>query len=276
MRGDMLRFNQVLINLLNNANKFTPDGGTIRFIIEEVPQKEEGIAAFHLEVRDTGIGIEEENLEKIFGEFEREIDSTVNRVEGSGLGLAIAKSIVVTMGGEIRVESTPGKGTVFFLDIAFQTVQTAPDRTRKEAKEKTFESENMEDALIGKRFLLVEDNEINREIGKEMLFALGADVEIAVNGQEACQKFEEAGRGHYSAILMDIQMPVMNGYEASSEIRRMKKCKGDEIPIIAMTANVFAEDVEAARKAGMNGYIGKPVLVEELYETLKETCAVLQ
>ena len=180
------------------------------------------------------------------------------------------------MGGEIRVESTPGKGTVFFLDIAFQTVQTAPDRTRKEAKEKTFESENMEDALIGKRFLLVEDNEINREIGKEMLFALGADVEIAVNGQEACQKFEEAGRGHYSAILMDIQMPVMNGYEASSEIRRMKKCKGDEIPIIAMTANVFAEDVEAARKAGMNGYIGKPVLVEELYETLKETCAVLQ
>ena len=276
VRGDMLRFNQVLINLLNNANKFTPDGGTIRFIIEEVPQKEEGIAAFHLEVRDTGIGIEEENLEKIFGEFEREIDSTVNRVEGSGLGLAIAKSIVVTMGGEIRVESTPGKGTVFFLDIAFQTVQTAPDRTRKEAKEKTFESENMEDALIGKRFLLVEDNEINREIGKEMLFALGADVEIAVNGQEACQKFEEAGRGHYSAILMDIQMPVMNGYEASSEIRRMKKCKGDEIPIIAMTANVFAEDVEAARKAGMNGYIGKPVLVEELYETLKETCAVLQ
>ncbi|MFR1055394.1 MAG: ATP-binding protein [[Clostridium] scindens] len=276
VRGDMLRFNQVLINLLNNANKFTPDGGTIRFIIEEVPQKEEGIAAFHLEVRDTGIGIEEENLEKIFGEFEQEIDSTVNRVEGSGLGLAIAKSIVVTMGGEIRVESTPGKGTVFFLDIAFQTVQTAPDRTRKEAKEKTFESENMEDALIGKRFLLVEDNEINREIGKEMLFALGADVEIAVNGQEACQKFEEAGRGHYSAILMDIQMPVMNGYEASSEIRRMKKCKGDEIPIIAMTANVFAEDVEAARKAGMNGYIGKPVLVEELYETLKETCAVLQ
>lgn len=268
VRGDMLRINQVLINLLNNANKFTPEGGTVRFVIEEVPSEEKDTAAFHIEVRDTGIGIEKENLEKIFGEFEREIDSMVNRVEGSGLGLAIAKSIVTAMGGEIRVESTPGQGTVFFLDIAFQT---ALEGTQKESKEKAAEAENMENALAGKRFLLVEDNAINSEIGKEMLFVLGAEVDTASDGQEACQKFEEAGRGRYNAILMDIQMPVMNGYEASRKIRCMEQCGGNEIPIFAMSANAFSEDIEAAKEAGMNGYIGKPVLIEKIYETLKET-----
>ena len=276
VRGDMLRFNQVLINLLNNANKFTPEGGTIYFLVEEVPmpdalsRKEKDRTLFHLEVRDTGIGIEKENLEKVFGEFEREIDSTVNRIEGSGLGLAIAKSIVDAMGGEIRVESTPGKGTVFFLDVPFRIVQEVKDGIQREAGVNADGSVNMENALVGKRFLLVEDNLINIEIGKEMLFALGADVETARDGQEACRIFEEAGTGHYNAILMDIQMPVMNGYEAARKIRRMEQCGGDEIPIVAMTANVFAEDVEAAKEAGMNGYIGKPVLIEKLYETLKE------
>ena len=168
------------------------------------------------------------------------------------------------------MESTPGKGTVFFLDVPFRIVQEVKDGIQREAGVNADGSVNMENALAGKRFLLVEDNLINIEIGKEMLFALGADVETARDGQEACRIFEEAGRGHYNAILMDIQMPVMNGYEAARKIRRMEQCGGDEIPIVAMTANVFAEDVEAAKEAGMNGYIGKPVLIEKLYETLKE------
>lgn len=256
LKGDTTRLNRILINLLNNAVKFTPENGTITFKITEERSLNVETASFRFEVCDTGIGISQENLQKIFEPFTRADDSVVKQTEGSGLGLSISKRIVEAMGGTISVRSTVGKGSTFTVELFFPINTSVPEQ-KKDKPDKNISFE-------GKRALLVEDNEINSEIASMLLKQMGFAVDTAFDGTEAVQKYEIFGAHHYDIIYMDIQMQHMNGYDAARLIRSMKQEDAQKIPIIAMTANVFAEDIEKARKAGMNAHIAKPINPERL------------
>lgn len=260
--GDAVRIRQVLLNLLSNAIKFTPQGGEILFWVKEKSSDEEN-AVFAFEVRDTGVGIAAENQEKIFKSFEQ-VGNNMAKSEGTGLGLPISSHIVELMGGRLMVESEVGKGARFFFEL---TLPVSVDeeymekriRERKEAEEADFS--NM-------RILLAEDNDLNAEIAKELLEIRGARVDRAVDGQEAVDLFEKSRPGWYQVILMDIRMPKKDGLEAAREIRSGTHPDAEKIPIAAMTANTFKEDVEAAKAAGMNAFIPKPVDVEYLWTVL--------
>ncbi len=275
--GDMLRLNQVLINLLNNASKFTPAGGSVRLRVEEAPERPDGgareggaYAAFVISVADTGIGIAPENQEKIFDAFEREIDSTVNRVEGTGLGLSIARSIVQAMGGTIRLQSSPGQGTTFTATVHFKVGESC---RAPEAADGAGEAEAPD--LSGRRFLLAEDHPVNLFIAKNLLETAGAQVSCAEDGEQALRAFQESPPGTYDAVFMDVQMPVMDGYDATRAIRASAHPQAKDVPIIAMTANVFTEDVQSARQAGMNAHVGKPISIEAIGQALR-ACGVIR
>lgn len=259
--GDALRIKQILINLLSNSFKFTAEGGWVLFRIEEIQPKEAGNARYCFRIQDTGIGMSEEFLSHLFEPFVR--SDRVSRVEGTGLGLSITKGLVELMNGEIRVESKVQKGTCFEIELEFEAVEEN-DAALPETEAREAEAED----LSGYHFLLVEDNEINSEILGELLQMRGATFTIKTNGQEAVEEFRHAKPGTYDAIFMDIQMPVMNGYDATRAIRKLDHPDAKSMIILAMTANAFAEDVQASVEAGMNGHIAKPVDMKLLYRTI--------
>lgn len=268
LNGDLLRIHQVVLNLLSNAVKFTPQGGKISLTVEEFEIRDSGFIPLQITVKDTGAGISPEFLDKLFTPFEREKNSTVSRIQGTGLGLAIAKSLVNAMGGQLTVESELGKGTCFTvcLELRVQKFEKGKERKRHPA----IQSVQSIGDLTGRRFLIAEDNEMNREIATEIFRLAGAKVETAENGEEAVWMFLSRETGYYDAVFMDIQMPVMNGYDACRSIRGSGYGNCRDIPVIAMTANVFAEDKKAAEDAGMSAHVGKPINLDEIAACLRE------
>ncbi len=263
LTGDTLRLNQIFMNLLANAVKFTPEGGAVSFQALEREQRA-GSAAFCFTVTDNGIGIEPEAQKNIFTPFERVSSTKVHQIEGTGLGLAITKNLVTAMGGQLSLKSSPGRGSSFMVDMELLLQEgEAPGPSVSE------DAVMDESSFAGRRFLLAEDNALNQEIAVELLSAYGACMDTADDGKQALDKFTVSAPGYYDAILLDIQMPVMNGYEAARAIRACDHPQAKYIPIIAMTANVFAEDVLAAKAAGMDAHVGKPIDVAHLMQVLQ-------
>ena len=259
---DKMRLNQILLNLLSNAMKFTPEGGAIDFSATEKPSSEEGYTNIEFRVKDNGIGMNEEFKGKIVEAFTREKSSTVSGIQGTGLGMAITKNIVDMMGGTIKVISEEGKGSEFIVDIPCR-ISDAP-KDKEEAPEVKVD-------LTGKRILLAEDNEMNQMIATAILEGVGCIVEVAGDGTYAVEKIKDQPAGYYDVILMDIQMPNMDGYQASKEIRALDDPVKANIPIIALTANAFEEDRKVAIEAGMNGHLAKPYDIERMMEMLQST-----
>lgn len=272
---DKLRLNQVLLNILENAVKYTRPGGRICFQIQELKGQEPGFAKYEFRVKDTGIGMSEEFIEHIFEPFSREQTSTVSGIEGIGLGMAIVKNIVDRMGGTIAVKSRQGKGTEVTVILPFkvnsQVVECETKVFKKTGQMKMLrERENSENLFKGKKILLAEDNELNREIAVELLKEEGFILDTAEDGTIAVEKMRTAKPGQYDLILMDIQMPIMDGYEATRQIRKLKNPETANIPIVAMTANAFEEDRQKALEAGMNEHVSKPIDLERLLEVVKK------
>ena len=263
--ADPNRLNQVLMNILSNAVKYTPKGGHIRLEMEELPRNEH-FARYRFVVQDDGIGMSEAFQKTLFDPFTREEKSGTNKVQGTGLGMAITKSIVDLMGGSISVESAPGKGTRFEVVLEFP-IDTESDHAQKvqalpeEAEETS--------PLSGMKFLCAEDNAINAEILEMLLESKGASCTICSNGQEIVDAFARVKPGEYDMVLMDVQMPVMDGLEATRRIRSGENPLGKTIPILAMTANAFLEDMQKSKEAGMDEHLSKPVDISALEQTVK-------
>jgi CheY-like chemotaxis protein/nitrogen-specific signal transduction histidine kinase len=257
VNADELRLEQILINIISNAIKYTPSGKSVELISEEIPLSD-GKNTYRFIVRDTGIGISEEYLPHIFESFTREERTTINRIQGTGLGLAITAKIVEMMGGTISVKSKLGEGSEFTVEIALESVET----------EEPASAENHERLdLAGRKILLVEDNDINAEIARMVLEQFGAEVQRAENGKTGVDALQEKEPDFYDVVLMDIQMPVMNGYEAAKAIRSLGG-PYSSLPIIAMSANAYEEDVRDCLAAGMDGHIAKPFDPAELLRVL--------
>ena len=263
--ADPNRLNQVLMNILSNAVKYTPKGGHIRLEVEELPRNEH-FARYRFVVQDDGIGMSEEFQKTLFDPFTREEKSGTNKVQGTGLGMAITKSIVDLMGGTIHVESTTGKGTRFEVVLEFPIDAEAD--TVQEAQVLPEEAEETS-PLSGMKFLCAEDNAINAEILEMLLESKGAHCKIYPNGQEIVDAFASVKPGEYDMILMDVQMPVMDGLEATRRIRNGENPLGRIIPILAMTANAFLEDMQKSKEAGMDVHLSKPVDIAALEQTVK-------
>lgn len=262
---DRTRLSQVLLNLLSNAIKFTPPGGTVSLRVSQLPNASKGLSLYEIRVKDNGIGMSREFAERIFQPFEREHSSTVSRIQGSGLGMAIAKSIIDMMGGAIEVHTEQGVGTEF---VIYLPLKTAPGR-QETGQTHSLPAPREFEIFQGKRLLLAEDNELNREIVLELLGGYGFVIDTAENGAAAVEKVAACRPGHYSLVLMDIQMPVMDGCEATRAIRALEDPALAGIPILAMTANAFDEDRKAAMACGMNGFLTKPIHMEELLRALE-------
>lgn len=258
---DTPRVNQVFINILGNAIKYTPEGGKIVYTAEQISDSVDGVAKYRFTVEDNGIGMSKEYLTRIFDSFSREHNTTNSGIEGTGLGMAIVKKIVDMLGGKIDIESKQGFGTKVVVTVDFK-IQDISEM----AQENVIELE--EDAFQGKRILLVEDNEMNREIARDILEDYGIYVEEADDGDTAVSMVKHSAHGYYDAILMDIQMPRMNGYEATMAIRELEDIELASIPIIAMTANAFEEDRKRALAVGMNEHLSKPIDITKLVQTL--------
>ncbi len=262
--GDVLKLKQVLINILGNAVKFTPAGGSVRFTIEE-GERYAGKAALKFTVSDTGIGMSRDFLPHVFDAFSQEGATSGSQYGSTGLGMPITKSIVELMNGHIEVESEQGKGTTFTVTI------TLDESGRKDAEPIPGAAEEAEKGslqLKGRRVLLAEDVAVNAEIMMMILSMREIEADLAENGREAVDKFEASGPGYYDAILMDMRMPVMNGLEAARAIRGLDREDAKRIPMIALTANAFDEDVQQSIQAGLNAHLSKPVEPELLFETL--------
>ena len=265
---DKNRLNRVLLNLLSNAYKFTPEGGSVTVSLWQIDDGDKENGNYELRVADSGIGMTKEFADRVFEAFERERTSTVSGIEGTGLGMAITKSIIDLMGGTIEVNTAPNAGTEFVIRVKFklqedsEAVKVVSESDGQEAEEE-LDFKTM-------RLLLVEDMPINQEIAKAILENEGFTVETAQNGKEAVEKVEASGHGYYDFVLMDIQMPVMDGYEATGRIRALEDKTLARIPIIAMTANAFSEDVKKAHDAGMNGHIAKPIDVNNMLGTIRD------
>ena len=263
--ADPNRLNRVLMNILSNAVKYTPTGGHIRFEVDELPRNEH-YARYRFVVQDDGIGMSEAYQKTLFDPFTREERSGTNKVQGTGLGMAITKNIVDLMGGSINVESTTGKGTRFEVVLEFPVdaeADTVPEaQVLPEEEEET-------SPLSGMKFLCAEDNAINAEILEMLLEANGASCTICSNGQEIVDAFASVKPGEYDMILMDVQMPVMDGLEATRRIRNGENPLGRTIPILAMTANAFLEDMQKSKEAGMDEHLSKPVDIAALEQTVK-------
>ncbi|MFQ7769466.1 MAG: ATP-binding protein [Ruminococcus sp.] len=251
---DRVKLQEIMLNIISNAIKYTSDGHAVHVKIYEKDSEDPRKARFIFNCEDTGIGMSEEYLPHIFEEFSREHTTTENKVAGTGLGLPIVKSMIELMGGSIQVESTQGVGTKFTVDISFDMASES-DVYRDQISEQPDILEKLE----GKRILLAEDNDLNAEIAIELLAEQKIITDRAEDGAECLDKLEKADSGYYDMILMDIQMPVMDGYDAAARIRRMKDEKKASIPIIAMTANAFAEDRQKAISMGMNDHVAKPI-----------------
>ena len=278
---DVTKLREIIVNIVSNAIKYTSDGGNVLLDIEELSQEKEGSVAYDIgnsqtkkenyatyrfSVVDNGIGMSEEYLPHIFEEFSREHTSTETKIVGAGLGLPIVKSLVDLMGGTIQVESKPGEGSKFLIVLTFRIAD------QEETADATNQSETEKDTAYdfsGKRILLVEDNELNAEITMTILQEKGLAVDWVKDGTECLAVLEKQPVHYYDAVLMDIQMPKMNGYEATQKIRTSHG-KNSDIPIIAMTANAFEEDRKKAFEVGMNGHVAKPIHVETLMRTLRE------
>lgn len=257
--GDYLRLTQVIANLLSNAMKFTPEGGSVTFHATESPARREGFTHFAIHIRDTGIGMSEEFQQRLFDAFEREHNTTVSGVQGTGLGLAISKKLTDLMGGTLVCSSSLGNGTEFVFSFELP-VADAPTGRKDTTKAD----------LSGRKILLVEDNELNREIACEILSGGSIQVTEVTNGAEAVECLRSSPPGTFDAVLMDIQMPVMDGYTATRMIRQMENPAIANLPIIAMTADAFAEDKRRALEAGFTAHIAKPVNMATLIETLSQ------
>lgn len=257
---DKLRHHQIFFNLLSNAAKYTPEYGHVEYITERI-EAPDGMAGVRNIVRDNGIGMTKEYMEHLFEPFSRDTNAEINQIEGSGLGLAIVNNIVKTMNGTISVKSELGKGTEFIVDLfmPLPTESLMPEDDKKIYDEKTLE---------GKNILLVEDNAINVAIAKKLLEKKGCVITLCSNGQEAVDTFRNSQDNKFDAVLMDIRMPVMNGIDAAIAIRALPRDDAQTIPIIAMTADAFNEDVNKTAAAGMNAHMSKPVEPEKLYKTL--------
>ena len=258
--ADSLRLNQVLVNLLSNAVKYSNPGGHIWLTIRET-EEVNGFSSLYFQVKDDGIGIEQEKQQLIFHQFEQADNSRNARKQGSGLGLAISSRIVQMMNADIGLVSEPGKGSCFYFTILLHPVTGEQTRETEKPEQISFE---------GKRILVVEDNELNMEIICTILEGYGILTEQAVNGKEAVHQMEKTAPGYYDMILMDIMMPEMDGLEAARAIRAMEREECKTIPIYAMSANAFDEDVKRSLASGMNGHLSKPVDTQVLEKTLKE------
>ena len=257
---DALKIREIIMNLLSNAVKYTAEGGKIVLDIEEKPSVQDDFMTLQIRVSDNGIGISKEYVPYIFDAFTRERSSSESGIIGTGLGLRIVKSFVDLMNGDISVKSEPGKGTCFTVEISCRKI---PEEELQQQMEE--QPENV--SLAGRRLLLAEDNGLNAEIAMTILQDADAEVELAADGKIAVDKLKDVPVGYYDAILMDIQMPNMNGYEATKAIRKLTDERA-KIPIIAMTANAFEEDRQAALAAGMDDYVAKPVEISELFRTI--------
>lgn len=258
--GDELHLRQILINILGNAIKFTPDGGKIFFQVKEL-SNESGKAIYHFEIEDTGMGMKQDFLERIWDSFTQENSGSCNGEKGTGLGMAITKKLVDLMGGVIKVESELGVGSKFVVEAAFDI--GAGEKKKVEI------TQEPEVSLDGMKVLLVEDIEMNMEIAQIMLEDVGIDVTTAENGQVAVNIFNNCPVGGFDAILMDVRMPVMDGLTATNIMRVLPRADAATVPIIAMTADAYEEDVRKTREAGMNAHLTKPIDPEKLLQTLK-------
>ncbi|MDO4482177.1 MAG: ATP-binding protein [Bacillota bacterium] len=258
---DAVRVREVLVNILGNAVKFTNDGGTINYSVSFRPGKDERFINVRYRIADTGIGMSEEFVERIFDEFSQEEHGARTKYQGTGLGMAITKQYVDLMGGTISVESKKGAGSVFTVELPMEISDGG------EVKKKDHYAGSSD--LTGLKVLLVEDNDLNAEIAVVLLEELGIKITRSSDGDEAVRLFDENPQGTFDLILMDVMMPKMNGYEATKAIRSMKnRPDAGEIPIIAMTANAFAEDVQASLDAGMNDHVAKPIMIDEVVRTI--------
>lgn len=276
--GDALRIERIFVNIISNSIKYTHEGGNIEVTVTERATRTKGVSFFVAVFRDNGIGMSAEFVKKIFEPFSREVQSGTfvsdkdRKIEGTGLGMSIAKNLVQLMNGDIKVESSLGAGSVFTVTMYLKVSETDGEAAQKvdtmnpsRALEK-IKNENYE----GRRVLLAEDNELNSEIASEILSMMKIKVDVATNGQEAVAAFKKSAPGYYALIFMDIQMPVMDGYSATKLIRGLGRADAATIPIIAMTANAFSEDVSNALAAGMNEHIAKPLEIEKLKSVLIE------
>ena len=266
---DKTRLNQVMFNLLANAVKFTSEGGSIWLTMSQLePTYEvEDRAIYEIRVKDTGIGIGKAFIKHIFEPFERERTSTVSKIQGTGLGMAITKNIVDMMGGTIEVESQKGVGTEFIIRLELR-LQAEAGAANEEGTKQHSHAEGVAE-FAGKRLLLAEDNELNREIACMLLSKYGFVIDTAENGQEAVDLVAASAPDYYDLVLMDIQMPVMDGHEATRRIRNLKDKELAKVPVVAMTANAFDEDRKAAKECGMNGFISKPINMQEVVQALR-------
>ena len=265
VNGDQVHLMQIFSNLVSNAVKYTQEGGKIQFLVEECETKSSVYAKYRFLVSDNGMGMSADFKEKIFDPFTRAEGSVTNKIQGTGLGMAITRNLVEAMGGTIDVESELGQGSCFEVLI---DLRIAEDRSVSSTvqEEKNEQNDNI---FQGMRFLCAEDNELNAEILTELLKIEGAECTICENGEEILKTFEKSAPGDYDMILMDVQMPVMNGYEATKAIRRSSHELAKKIPIIAMTANAFSEDIQHSLAAGMNAHVSKPVEMRVLEKTIR-------
>ena len=257
---DKAMLDRAMMNLLCNAGKFTEENGSVSFRVNELAGSDDA-GRYEIRIKDTGIGMSREFAERLFVPFERERTSTVSRIQGTGLGLAITKNIVDLMGGSITVQTEKGKGTEFTIIVTFPLAEPEAETSSGGSDEFSFE---------GKRALLVEDNMVNLEIAQMLLEQSGFLIETAENGKIAADMAAASEPGYYDVILMDIQMPVMDGYTAAKAIRSLPDPGLAGIPIIAMTANAFQEDIRKAEEAGMNGHIAKPLDIPRMKATLQQ------
>ena len=265
VNGDKVHLMQIFSNLLSNAIKYTQEGGVIQFIAEESETNSSTYGKYHFIVSDNGMGMSADFKETIFDAFTRAESSVTNKIQGTGLGMAITKNLVESMGGTIEVESEPNRGSSFEVILNLKIVENRVVSSTEQIEMHETDS----DILDGMRFLCAEDNELNAEILMELLKFEGAECTICENGKRILEAFEQSVPGEYDMILMDVQMPVMNGYEATKAIRRSSHEQAKTIPIIAMTANAFSEDMQHTLAAGMNAHISKPVDMKLLKKTIR-------
>lgn len=259
IKGDKQRFCQVLRNLLSNAAKYTPEGGSVDLIVNIMSNGDQGLQVLY-QVKDTGCGMSRNFIRRLFLPFEREDNEQNTSIPGTGLGMCIAKSFVELMNGTISVESELGVGTLVTVRIPLSPVEVDEKGLRGIVEG--------EEILKGSRFLVAEDNESNAEIIMEVLSAMGAECKLTSHGQAVVEAFKESAAGEYDMILMDIQMPIMDGYQAANAIRRCKHPDANKIAIIAMTADAFEEDVQRAFVSGMNGHVAKPLDLQAFINTV--------
>ena len=261
---DSSHVSEIILNIISNANKYTGEGGSIRCALSQKPMEKDGWCMMTIAIADSGIGMSEEFQQHIFESFTRERSSTISGVDGTGLGMGIVKKLVDLMGGTIEIHSVLGEGSTFTVRIPCRIAREEDAKARRASV--PLDKTN----LAGKRILLAEDNDLNAEIARELLGEEGLVVERADNGLACVELLEKAPAGYYDLILMDVQMPVMNGYEATGKIRKLQDKSKAQIPIIAMTANAFAEDRQKALSVGMNDHVAKPIDMNTLIPVLQK------